>query len=64
VTRSQFDTIFDDGHAEPIRASVVRALRSGVEAAGQSFEFGAPRTDGYTYGNDLWHFVWHDIATS
>ena len=40
----------------------MRALRSGVEAAGQSFEFGAPRTDGYTYGNDLWRFVWHDIA--
>lgn len=38
------------------------ALRSGVEAAGQSYEFGAPRTDGYTYGNDLWRFVWHDIA--
>lgn len=62
MTRSQFDTIFAEVGAQPIREAVVRALRSGVEAAGQSYQFGAPRTDGYTYGNDLWRFVWHDMG--
>lgn len=62
MERSRFDSIFREVDAGQVRGAVVQALRSGVEAAGQSFAFGAPRTDGHTYGNDLWRFVWYDMA--
>jgi hypothetical protein len=60
--RSEFDTIFAATGADPVRAAVVRALRAGVRAAGESYEFGRPRTDPHTYGNDLWRFVWYEMG--
>ncbi|MGH4016553.1 MAG: hypothetical protein ACREX8_00175 [Gammaproteobacteria bacterium] len=60
--RSQFEAIFAETGADPIRAAVVRALRAGVRAAGESYEFGRPRTDAHTYGNDLWRFVWYEMG--
>lgn len=60
--RSQFDTIFAAVRADPVRAAIVRALRAGVRAAGESYVFGQPRTDTHTYGNDLWRFVWYEMG--
>jgi len=60
--RSKLDVIFAVGGADPVRAAVVRALQMGVSAAGDSYEFGRPRTDGHTYGNDLWRFVWYEMG--
>lgn len=60
--RSKFDVIFAAAGADPVRAAVVRALRAGVRAAGESYEFGRPRTDAHTYGNDLWRFIWYEMG--
>jgi hypothetical protein len=54
--------IFEATGADPVRAAIVRALRAGVRAAGESYEFGQPRTDAHTYGNDLWRFVWYEMG--
>lgn len=62
MARSRLDTIFTVAGADPVRAAIVRALRTGVRAAGESYEFGQPRTDTHTYGNDLWRFVWHEMG--
>lgn len=59
---SQLDVIFSADRAARVRAAVIRALGAGVMAAGDSYEFGQPRTDGHTYGNDLWRFVWYEMA--
>ncbi|MGQ0778954.1 MAG: hypothetical protein ACT4NY_31845 [Pseudonocardiales bacterium] len=60
--RSKLDVIFTVAGADPVRAAVIRALRAGVRAAGESYEFGRPRTDTHTYGNDLWRFVWYEMG--
>lgn len=60
--RSRFDAIFAASGADAVRAAVIRALRAGVRAAGESYEFGQPRTDAHTYGNDLWRFVWYEMG--
>ncbi|MGH3938510.1 MAG: hypothetical protein ACRDTG_07710 [Pseudonocardiaceae bacterium] len=60
--RSKLDMIFTVAGADPVRAAVIRALRAGVRAAGKSYEFGQPRTDTHTYGNDLWRFIWYEMA--
>ncbi|MGH3929238.1 MAG: hypothetical protein ACRDTF_04595 [Pseudonocardiaceae bacterium] len=60
--RSKLDVIFAVAGADPVRAAVIRALRAGVRAAGESYEFGRPRTDTHTYGNDLWRFIWYEMA--
>lgn len=60
--RSKLDVIFTAAGADPVRAAVIRALRAGVRAAGESYEFGQPRTDTHTYGNDLWRFVWYEMG--
>lgn len=60
--RSRFDGIFAAVGAEPVRTAVIRALRAGVRAAGESYEFGQPRTDAHTYGNDLWRFIWYEMG--
>ncbi|MGH4021086.1 MAG: hypothetical protein ACRDT0_18045 [Pseudonocardiaceae bacterium] len=62
MVRSHFDAIFTVRTANSVRAAVVRALRAGVRAAGESYEFGRPRTDPHTYGNDLWRFVWYEMG--
>ncbi|MGH3795504.1 MAG: hypothetical protein ACRDSP_11500 [Pseudonocardiaceae bacterium] len=59
---SQFDAIFTVTGAGPVRVAIVRALRAGVRAAGESYEFGQPRTDSHTYGTDLWRFVWYEMG--
>lgn len=45
-----------------VRGAVVAAVRAGVTAAGEQYEFGQPRTDGHTYGTDLWRFVWYEMG--
>lgn len=62
MTGSRFDAIFTATGADLVRAAIVRALRAGVRAAGESYEFGRPRTDTHTYGNDLWRFVWYEMG--
>ncbi len=62
MVRSRCDTIFATTGAHSVRTAVVRALRAGVRAAGESYEFGQPRTDAHTYGNDLWRFIWYEMA--
>lgn len=62
MARSQLDAIFAAAGADPVREAVVRALRAGVRAAGESYEFGRPRTDAHTYGNDLWRFIWYEMG--
>lgn len=59
---SQFDAIFAPAGTGPLRAAIVRALQAGVRAAAESYEFGRPRTDAHTYGNDLWRFVWYEMG--
>lgn len=59
---SQFDAIFAPTGTGPVRAAIVRALQAGVRAAAESYEFGRPRTDAHTYGNDLWRFVWYEMG--
>lgn len=59
---SELDRIFTVTDADTVRATVVRAVAAGVWAAGDSYEFGRPRTDGHTYGNDLWRFVCYELA--
>lgn len=59
---SQLDTLFSTLPPNRVRDAVVSALRVAVEAAGNSYESGQPRTDGHTYGTDLWRFVWFEMA--
>jgi hypothetical protein len=59
---SHFDAIFTPTRAGPLRAAIVQALHAGVRAAAESYEFGQPRTDAHTYGNDLWRFVWYEMG--
>ncbi len=62
MTDSQLDVLFSTESADRVRSAVIGALGAGVTAADNSYEFGQPRTDGHTYGNDLWRFVWYEMA--
>lgn len=62
VAVSELDRIFTVTDSDTVRSTVVRAVAAGVWAAGDSYEFGRPRTDGHTYGNDLWRFVCFELA--
>lgn len=62
MASSELDAIFTAVDPDQVRSGIVAALASGVAAAGDSYEFGQPRTDGHTYGNDLWRFVWYEIG--
>ncbi len=62
--RSKFDLIFAGGDPAAVRNGVVEALVSGGQAAAEAYEFSKPRSDGYTFGVDLWRFVWHDLEAA
>jgi hypothetical protein len=62
VAGTELDSIFTALDSARVRSGIVAALTSGVAAAGDSYEFGQPRTDGHTYGNDLWRFVWYEMG--
>jgi len=62
VSRSRFDHLLAESEPDVVRAAIVSALRAAVEAAGDSYQYGQPRTDNVTFGNDLWRFVWHEMG--
>lgn len=61
MARSKFDSTFADVDSDAVRGAIVSALISGGSAAADSYGFSKPRSDSYTFGVDLWRFVWGDL---
>lgn len=59
---TRFDAVVTADRADQVRAAIIGALRAGADAAGESYSFGQPRTDAFTYGTDLWRFVCYEMA--